>query len=132
MVESEYKCAEDAEDVRFYHGNFGFIVQALNDAATKQLLNQEIVQDQFPVLTQGAGDLFHRFDARAHGLPAPLIEELAGPSGRVVVPKLLKGFLEKVGADGLEVVAEEIAEPEALVVFKSPMALEQQPTRLSQ
>ena len=28
---------------------------------------------------QGLGDLLHRLDARAHGLLAPVIEELSGP-----------------------------------------------------
>jgi hypothetical protein len=34
--------------------------------------------------------------------------ELACPGGRTVIPELLGKFLEKVGADGLEVVAEEV------------------------
>jgi hypothetical protein len=29
-------------------------------------------------------------------LAAPLVEELAGPNGRIVFPQLLKGFLQKV------------------------------------
>lgn len=31
------------------------------------------------MLTKGACDLLHRLDAAAHGLPAPFVEELAGP-----------------------------------------------------
>src|ERR1017187_2347260 len=45
---------------------------------------------------------------------AALVEELAGPGGRIVLPELLKGFLEKVSPDSLQVVAEEITEPEVL------------------
>ena len=131
MIESEFEGSEGAEAVGFSHGEFGFVVQTFDNAAGKLLLSQEIVEDEFPVLTQGAGDLLHRFDARAHGLAAPFIEEFAGPGGRIVIPELLKGFLKKVGADGLEVVAEEIAKSEALVVFEIPMVLKQQPARLS-
>ena len=54
-------------------------------------------------------------DARAHHLPTPVIEELSGPGGRVVIPELLKGFLEKISPDGLQVVAKEIAEQEVLL-----------------
>src|SRR5439155_6537003 len=54
----------------------------------------------------------------------------AGPSGRIVFPQLLKGFLEKVGTDGLEVVAEQIAQAEVLVVAEILAAAEQQPTGL--
>jgi hypothetical protein len=66
---------------------------------------------------QRPSDLVHRLDARAHRLAAPFVEELPGPRGRVVIPELLKGFLEKVSTDGPQVVAEQITEPEALVVF---------------
>src|SRR2546422_1399707 len=55
------------------------------------------------MLAQGAGDLLHGLDAGPHGLSAPLIEELASPSGRVVIPELLKDFLEKVSPDSLRI-----------------------------
>jgi hypothetical protein len=50
----------------------------------------------------------------SHGLPSPLVEELARPSGRVVFPELLERFLEKVSSNGFEIVAEEIAQSEVL------------------
>jgi hypothetical protein len=43
---------------------------------------------------------------------------------------LLKGFLKKLGADGLQVVAEEVAEPEALFGLQVLFPFEQQPARL--
>jgi hypothetical protein len=36
----------------FSHGDFGFVVQALDDAAGKKLLRAEIVEDQLAVLTK--------------------------------------------------------------------------------
>ena len=42
----------------------------------------------------------------------------------------MEGFLEKVGADSLEVVTEEIAEPEMLFVLEILAAFEQQPARV--
>src|ERR1700723_2895124 len=51
----------------------------------------------------------------------------AAPGWRVVFPKLLKGFLEKVGADGFQVVAEHVAQPESLIAGKVVFAFEQEP-----
>jgi hypothetical protein len=78
-------------------------------------LSAEIVEDQLAVLTQRSGDLLYGFDVGTYRLPAPLIEELPGPGGRVVVPELLKGFLEKVSANGLQVISEQVAQSETLV-----------------
>jgi hypothetical protein len=36
-------------------------------------------------------------------------------------PELLKGFLPKIGADGLEIVAKEIAQPEVLAGARSSL-----------
>src|ERR1039458_9139519 len=58
------------------------------------------------------------------------VEELARPGGRVVIPEVLEGFLEKVGADGLQVVAEQITESEVLLVGEILAPFEQQPAGL--
>jgi hypothetical protein len=42
-------------------------------------------------------------------VPAPFVEELASPGGGVVIPELLKVFLEKIGPDALQVVTKEVA-----------------------
>src|SRR6185436_21159159 len=118
MIEGEFENTEGAEAVRFSHGDFGFVVQAFNDTAGEELLSAEIVEDQFAVLAQRPGDLFHGFDAGTHGLSAPVIEELRGPGGRVVIPELLKAFLKKVSADGRQVVPEQIAQAETLFRFQ--------------
>lgn len=79
------------------------------------------------MLAQGAGDFLHRLDSGAHYLTAPFVEEFASPGGGVVVPELLKCFLKKVGTDGPQVVAEEVAQPEALFGLQILFAFEQQP-----
>ena len=71
----------------------------------------EIVEQQLAVSAQHPSDFLHGLDAGSHGLTAPLVEELAGPGWRIVFPELLKGFLQKVGTDGFEIVAEKIAQP---------------------
>jgi hypothetical protein len=52
VIEREFKATEGAKPVGFSHGDFGFVVQTLDDAAGKQLLSAEIVEDQFAVLAQ--------------------------------------------------------------------------------
>ena len=132
MIEGEFEDTERTEAVGFSHGDFSLVVETLNDAAGKELLSAEIVEDQLAMLPQRPGDLFHRFDTGTHRLPAPLIEELRGPGGRVVIPELLKGFLEKVSADGPEVISEEVTQAEALFSLQILFAFEQEPARLLQ
>ncbi len=50
----------------------------------------------------------------------PHSEEFACPGGRLVFPKLLEVFFEQVGADGLQVEAEQIPEAEALLSGEIP------------
>ena len=107
-------------------------VQALHNAAGNQLWRPETIEDEVTMLTEGAGDFRHRRDAGAHGPPARFIKEPASPSGRVVIPELLEGFLEKVSPDGLQVVAEQVAWTEALLNLQVRFPLEEEPGRLLQ
>ena len=74
-----------------------------------------------------ARHLLHWLDAGEHGLVTPRSEEFAGPGGRLVFPKLLEVFFEQIGADGLQVEAEQIPEAEALLSGEIPFALEKTP-----
>src|ERR1051325_1046146 len=127
MIEREFEHAIGAKAVGSSHGDFGLVIQALDHTAGKQLLSPEVVEDEFAVLAEGTGDLLHGLDARPHGLATPFIEEFTGPGGRVVVPELLKGFLEKISPDGLQVVAEEITKPEVLIESEIVTAAKQEP-----
>src|SRR5260370_5567569 len=62
----------------------------------------------------------------------PEIQEHAGPGGRVVFPELLKVFLEMIGTDSLEVVAEQISQAELLLGGEIFFALQNAPERLFQ
>ena len=81
MIEGEFEHSVGAKTVGFSHSNFRFVVQTVHYATGKQLLRPEIVEDQFPVLAQGTGNFLQGLDAGAQGLPAPFVQELAGPSG---------------------------------------------------
>ena len=62
-----------------------------------------------------SGDLLHRFDARAHDLTAPLIEELASPGRRFILPELLEILLQQIGSHGPQVVTQQVAQAELLM-----------------
>src|SRR6202049_5260582 len=98
VVEGDFGDAEGAESVGFSHSEFGFVVEALDDAAGELFSGAEIIEDEVAVAAQSLGDLLRRLDARAHDLFAPIVEEFGGPGRRVVFPELLKVFLEQVGA----------------------------------
>jgi len=49
VIESKFKGTERTETVGSSHGDFGFVVQTLHDAAGKQLLSVEIIENQFTV-----------------------------------------------------------------------------------
>ena len=53
-------------------------------------------------------------------ITAPFVEKLAGPCGRLIIPELLKDFLEKVSTDGFQVIAKNIAEPKTLFAIAMP------------
>jgi len=115
VVESQFSDSEGSEAVGFSHGDFRFVVQALDYPAGEQLFGLEVVEDEIAMSAEHASNLLHRFNPRAHGLAAPLGEEFSGPGGRFVFPELLEILFEQIGADGLQIVAEQIAEAETLV-----------------
>jgi hypothetical protein len=115
VIKGQFEYPVGAKAIGFSDGDLSLIVEALHDPTGNQLLRPEKVANQFLVLPQGASDLLHGLDARTHGLVTPLVQELACPSGRAVIPELLECFLEKVSPDGLQVVAKEIAQAEALL-----------------
>src|SRR6266849_6121889 len=115
MIESQFEDFEGAESVRFSHSYFGFVVEPLDHTAGEQLVGSKVIEDEFAVLAQRPCDFLHGLDAGAHGLATPLIEELAGPGWGIVFPQPLEVFFEKIGTDGFQVEAEQIAETEFLL-----------------
>ncbi|MDT0497722.1 hypothetical protein RM530_10145 [Algiphilus sp. W345] len=81
MIEDDFGGSEGGETAGFSHGDFAFVVEAFGNPAGELFSGTEIVEQQLAVSTQGADEFLHGLDARAHGLGAPLIEELAGPGG---------------------------------------------------
>jgi hypothetical protein len=44
VIKGQFESAEGTEAVRFSHSDFGFVVQAFDNAAGKQLLSTEIIE----------------------------------------------------------------------------------------
>src|SRR5690349_21274798 len=103
MIERDFRDTEGAVAVGFSQGHFSLVVEALDDAAGEGLPGTEVVQDQRAVRAERPDHLLHRFDARAHDLAAPLIEELARPGRRVVVPELLDRKSTRLNSSHVEI-----------------------------
>ena len=78
------------------------------------------------------GNLLHGLDARTQRRRAPGIQELPGPSGRLVGPQLLEVFLQQIGADAFEVIAEQLFESPLLGGGEILGALQEAPAGLLQ
>jgi hypothetical protein len=77
VIERQFEDSERPEAVGFSHGDFGLVVQALDDAG-KQSLSAKY-SGSAPGAAQRPGDFLHWLDAGAHRLATPFVEELPGP-----------------------------------------------------
>ena len=62
------------------------------------------------MVTQRADEFLHGGEFAPHGAGAPFPEEPTRPTRTVVLPEGVKGFLEREGADGFEVVFKQVAQ----------------------
>ena len=90
----------------------------------------KIVEDEFAMSAKGFGNFLHRLNPGAHGFLTPEAEIPAGPGGGVVVPEALEVFFEQIGTNGLQVIAEEVAQAELLLRSEIGFALQDAPTGL--
>ena len=60
MIERDFRGSEGSEAVRFSHGDFGFVVQSLDDAAGELFSCTEVVEDQISVCAHRPSELLHR------------------------------------------------------------------------
>jgi len=83
-----------------------------------------------PMTPQAPGNLLHRDDPAAHGAGAPSVEELHRPLGARVLPEPLEVLAEQMSPDALEVVLQDLLEPDFLMVREVLRSLEQAPAGL--
>ena len=127
MVQRQFDRLVFAKAVRLSHGQFRFVVKTLDDAAGNRAFGPEPVEQEFPVRTQAAGDLLQRLQPGTHDPRAPLVEEAAGPSGRLVFPEALKVFAMQVCPHALQIVLEQFVELDGLPVGEVLGPFEQAP-----
>jgi len=130
MVQGDFQAPVRAKPVGLSGGQFRFVVEALDDARGNLAARPKPVHEQRAMPAQHAGNLLHRFEARAHDLDAPLVQECAGPVDRAVVPEVVKPFPQQHGADGPQVVLHELAQADTLVARLVLSTFQQQPPRL--
>jgi hypothetical protein len=111
---------DTAMTVGFSHAQ----VETLDDAAGVELAGLEAVHQQVLVVAQRADELLHGGEFAAHGAGAPFPQKPTGPARTVVLPEGVEGFLESEGADGFEVVSEQVAQLGGLADGEVAAALE--------
>jgi hypothetical protein len=80
-----------------------------------------------PMTPQASGDILHRASPAAPGAGATGIEKLHGPLGARVLPEPLKVLVEQMSPDTLQVVLQDLLEPDLLMLREVLRSLEQAP-----
>src|SRR6516162_1452441 len=132
MVERDFNCFESPKAIGFSEGQFQTVVETLNDAAGNSLFGPKPVQQQGSMPAQHASHFLHGLEARAQSPCTPSIQELPRPGGRTIVPEELEVLLEQVGADGLEVIAQQLRQLHFLFLGGGRLTIQKTPTGVSQ
>ena len=77
--------------------------------------------------TQHLGNFFHRFETRAHGSSALVVQEFASPGRAFATPEMLEIFPEQIGPDGFEINGQQFLEFDDLFVGQVFRSFEQTP-----
>ena len=88
------------------HGQLGRLAQAFDKSVRKSFLFPRVRFARARDACGVHGHCFHRLNASEHSLPTQEVRLLGPQLWVVVLPELLKVFLEQVYADRLQVVAE--------------------------
>ncbi len=132
MKEGDFDALRRPEAKRFSGGQFCFAVESLDNARRDGAPSPEPVEDQMPMTPQAPGDLFHRADPASHGAGAPGVEELHRPLGAGVLPEPLEVLAKQMSPDALEVVLQDLLEPDLLMLREVLWPFEQAPTGIRQ
>ena len=68
------------------------------------------------MVTQCPHKRLHGVEPGTHGAGAPLVEKPSCPPGRCVVPEVVERLLQKIGANGAEVVLQDVGKLEGLAL----------------
>ena len=132
MIESDFCCSEGSKTVRFSERQFQTVVQALGWAAGDLFLGPKPVEQQRFMGAQHAGHFLDRFDAGAQGAVIPPLQEPSRPQNSLAGPEELKIFLEQIGADGPEVVTQQIRQLDFLLGGQMLGSFQQAPSAMGQ
>src|SRR6266545_344171 len=127
MVERNFHGAEGSETEGSSCDEFGFVVEAFDNAPGDRALGAEPVEEELAVRSQHARDFLDGFQAGTHRPAAPLVEKAPGPGRRRILPKELEVFLEQVGANRAQVVAQQIRQLGAFPIAQVLGTFEQEP-----
>ena len=80
------------------------------------------------MVTQCPHKRLHGVEPGTHGAGAPLVEKPSCPPGRCVVPEVVERLLQKIGANGAEVVLQDVGKLEGLALREVLFTFEKAPT----
>ena len=92
MIEGHFHSFVSAKAVGSSGNYSDFVVEALDGAIGDLTFGTKPIEDQRFMSAQHLGNLFHGFEAAAHGTEAPIVEKRTGPHHRVVGPKVGEGL----------------------------------------
>ena len=73
------------------------VVESLHEAEGHFVIRTTVTDDALPMALDHFGELLVRFEATLLELLFPVLEELLGPSGILIIPELPEGFFEHIG-----------------------------------
>src|SRR4030095_11855433 len=127
MIQSDFGGSVGTKSIGSSGGEFELVVEALDDAGRDRLLGPKPIKDELAVRPQGTGDFLQRLETGAHYLLGRALEGETGPIRRQVVPEQLELFLEQIGADAAQVVAQQLGQLDLLRVGEVLWVLQQAP-----
>src|SRR5271169_328512 len=115
MKKGDFTGFISAEAIRSSERHFDLVVQTFDHAARNGLLGPEVIEEHLSMFGQAVGRLFEGGQAGAPDLSAPAVQELPGPSRRMVTPEVLKGSYQPIGPDGRQTRILQVAHAPALL-----------------
>src|SRR5579864_7440557 len=102
MIESDFSRQIGSKSVGFFQRQFELGVEAFDDAAGELLLRLEIVEQQAAVTLESGCHFLERIKPAVSDSNTPRVEELSGPSRRIVGPEMLEALGQQEGSDAAQ------------------------------
>ena len=107
MIQGHFHRVKGSKAVGSSGHHSDLVVETFHGARGDFPFGPEPIEKKFLVGPESPGDPLHGFEAAAHDLRGPAIQESAGPDEGFVVPDVLKGLLEVPSPGGGQLAGEQ-------------------------